>query len=236
MSTTLLPIDPATSPQRVNRILTISASLLPAETIAKRRARRARIVAAVMVLVVAVACGAWFAVEYQQKQTAEQDLDNASAMVRGLQADQKKFAGSVQIKNEITTLTGQLKSVMINDLEWATLLETLRQAGVPSKIQIDGVSGRLNDVDGNKTEPTATLPGTNTATSIGALVVTGSAPDKRAVAAYVEALAKESVLANPYVTTVATEKNHVTFSLTVDIAQTSLCGRFTAECKPTGGK
>ena len=236
MATTLVPIDPAMSPQRVSRILTISASLLPEETIAKRRARRARLWVAVVVLVIAGLCGAWFTVAHQQKQSAEEELEQASATVRTLQADQRKYSGSVQVKNGITTLTGQLEALMTKDLDWAALLDTLRTTGSATRIQVDGVNGRLHGAEGSETSPASTLPSTNTATSIGSLVVTGSAPDKKAVAGYVDALAKQTVVANPYVTSVATDEDGVTFSLTVDITQAALCGRFTDQCKPTGGK
>jgi hypothetical protein len=69
-------------------------------------------------------------------------------------------------------------------------------------------------------------------------VVTGSGPDRQAVASYVEALGKQTLFTNPYVTSVATKEDGggVTFSLTVDITQASLCGRFTSECKSPGGK
>jgi hypothetical protein len=236
MATTLVPIDPAMSPQRVTRILNISASLLPEETIAKRRARRARLWVAAVVLVVAGLCGAWFTVAAQQTQAAEEELEVAAATVRTLQADQRKYYGSVQVKNQITTLTGQLEALMKNDLDWAALLNTLRTTGTGSRIQVEGVNGRLNGADGGEASPAGALPSTNTATSIGSLVVTGSAPDKKAVAGYVDALAKQTVVANPYVTSVATDEDGVTFSLTVDITQAALCGRFTDECKPTGGK
>jgi hypothetical protein len=44
------------------------------------------------------------------------------------------------------------------------------------------------------------------------------------------------MVANPYVTTVASDEDvGVTFSLTADITQTALCGRFTGACKPPGG-
>ena len=235
MSTTLLPIDPALSPQRVNRILPISAKLLPEETIAARRARRAAFWVAAVVALVTALCAAWFAVAYQQKVAAERDLDAATVMVSDLQRQQRTYAKTVQVQNEITTLGEQLKTVMANDLDWSALLDTVRSAGTPSGIVVDGVNGRLNGAEGADASLTSTLPGTSTATSIGSLVVTGSGPDKRAVAAYVDALAKQAVLANPYVTSVATDKqNGLTFSLTVDITQKALCGRFTVECKAGG--
>jgi hypothetical protein len=235
MATTLLPIDPATSPERANRILMISANLLPEETIAARRAHRARAWVAVMVLVVAGLCGAWFALAYHQKQAAEEKLDFANTTVTDLRKEQQQFSGIVQVQNQTTTLTNQLGAVMANDLDWGALLDTLRSTGASSGIRIDGVNGRLNGADGNGTSSSKALPSTNTATSIGSLVVTGSGPDKQAVAAYADALAKQTTVTNPYVTSVATDDAGVTFSLTVDIAQASLCGRFTTECKSPGG-
>jgi hypothetical protein len=124
---------------------------------------------------------------------------------------------------------------MANDLDWAALLDTLRSTGASSGVRIDGVNGRLDAADSGETSPSNTLPSTNTATSIGSLMVTGSGPDKQAVAAYADALAKQTTVTNPYVTSVATDDAGVTFSLTVDIAQASLCGRFTTECKSPGG-
>jgi hypothetical protein len=65
-------------------------------------------------------------------------------------------------------------------------------------------------------------------------VVTGTGPDKEAVAEYADKLAKQPAqIANPYVTSVTSKDGgEVTFSLNIDITQTSLCGRFSAaECK-----
>jgi hypothetical protein len=235
MATTLLPIDPAMSPERVSRILTISANLLPEETIAGRRARRVLIWVAVVVVLVAALCGTWFGYAYHQKQSAEQELEAATAEVRTLQVAQRDYAETVQVQNDITTLTGQLKTVMTNDLDWGALFDTLRRAGAPAGIKVGDVNGQLDAADGRGPGTSAALPSTNPATSIGSLVVTGWAPDKQAVATYVEALAKQTTVTNPYVTSVATDDDGgVTFSLTTAITQESLCGRFTGACP--GGK
>ncbi|GAA3347898.1 hypothetical protein GCM10020358_64410 [Amorphoplanes nipponensis] len=225
------------SPLRANRIPAISASLLPEETVAGRNARRALIWVVVMVVVVAGLCAAWFALAYRDKQAAEHELDAATVTVSDLQREQRTYSKTVQVQNEIATLDGQLKTVMANDLDWSALLDTVRSTGTPSGIRVDGVNGQLNGADGGGAAVSNPLPATNGATTIGALTVTGTGPDKQAVAAYVDALAKLTVVANPYVTNVATdEKTGVTFSLTVDITQNALCGRFTVACKPAGGK
>jgi hypothetical protein len=236
MATTLLPIDPQTPPQRVNRILTISANLLPEEVVGARRARRARTWTAVVVLLVTILCAAWFTLAYREKQTAEHDLQAATDTVADLQREQRSYSDVVRVRNETTALSGQLETVMAKDLDWGTLLDTLRTIGARSKIRVEGVNGQLTSAEGAGTTAANALPGASTSAPVGTLVVTGSGPDKKAVAAYVDALAKVTTLANPYVTSVATADNGVTFSLNVDIAETALCGRFTEDCKPTGGK
>jgi hypothetical protein len=237
MSTTLLPIDPEVSPQRANRIPMISASLLPEETLAARRARRALVLVVAVVVLVAALCAAWFTVAYRDKQAAGRELDAATATVIDLRRKQSTYAKTVQVQNEITTLGNQLKAVMAQDLDWSALLDTVRDAGTPAGIEVEGVNGRLAGADGADAGQSRALPSANTVATVGALTVTGTAPDKQAVAAYVDALAKQTVVANPYVTSVATDStNGVSFTLTADITQTALCGRFTAECKPSGGK
>jgi hypothetical protein len=138
------------------------------------------------------------------------------------------------VRDDTATLTRQLTAVMANDLDWDALLDALRSAGAPSKIVIDGVNGTLDAAD--EPDSSNVLPSTDAAISIGSLLVTGAAPDKKAVAAYVDALGTEPVVTNPYVTNVASsDEGGVTFSLKADITPTALCGRFTVACKSSGG-
>jgi hypothetical protein len=234
MATTLMPLDPALSPQRVARVLTISAHLLPDEIVAARRARRTRTWVIGLVALVACLCVVWFAYASNAKQDAEQELSAASIEVMNLQREQREYAEVVQVQNHTTLLTGQLKAVMANDLDWAALLATLRATGATSDITITGVTGRLDGADGTGAA-SSPLPSTNPAASIGGLVVTGTGPDKKAIAAYVDALAKQTVVANPFLTSVTSADDTTTFSLSLDITQTALCGRFGDKCTYAGG-
>jgi hypothetical protein len=237
MTTTLIPLDPAMSAQRSTRILTISANLLPDEIIAARQARRTRGWVIVAVALTACLCAAWFAYALHQKQDADKELALAAAEVSDLQRDQREFSETVRVQADTALLTQQLTAVMANDLDWAALLATLRSTGTPSRIEIAGVNGALSAAGAaGSTETSNVLPSADAVTAIGSLTVTGEAPDKKAVAAYVDALGNQSVVANPFVTSVAsTEGGGVTFSLRVDITPTALCGRFTVKCKTTGG-
>lgn len=237
MSTTLIPLDPATSPMQSARMLSIAANLLPEEIIAGRRAKQSRTYVIVALIVVAALCAGWFAYETHEKRVAEDELSAANETVSTLQREQRGFSETLQVKADTTQLTAQLQTVMATDLDWAAMLTTLRSAGAPSKVTIDGVNGNMNTAE-QAASATAALPGSTSGASVGTLVITGSAPDKKAVAAYADSLAKQTVLANPYVTSVATdeESGGVTFSLKAEITGAALCGQYTTACKSSGGK
>jgi hypothetical protein len=234
MATTLMPLDPAVSPQRATRLLSISASLLPEEIIAARRARRTRGWVIVVVILVACLLGGLFFMVRQDTRAADEELTAATAEVTDLQRAQRAYGEVVDVQNDTATLSKQLRTAMANDLDWASLLEQLRSVGDTAGVTVVGINGALQDV--TTTSGGTALPSTSTSAAIGSVVVTGTGPDKRAVAAYVDALAKQSVLANPYLTNVtSTEDDDVSWTLRVDITQAALCGRFGDKCE-TGGK
>ncbi|MEV8505162.1 hypothetical protein AB0368_10085 [Actinoplanes sp. NPDC051475] len=232
MATTLMPLDPAVSAQRLAGLVPISANLLPEEVVASRRASRMRAWVIVVVVLVACLCGVWIVAANREKQAASEDLTAANGEVVDLQRAQREYSSVVTLRNETELLKSQLKTTMANDLDWAGMLSMLRNTGEPMDIVVNGLTGKLNDAEGDPTS--GSLPSTSNANSIGNVVITGVAPDKEAVAAYVDALAKAPTNANPYVTDVATADGKVTFSLTIDITGTALCGRFGQPC--TGGK
>ncbi|MEV6598196.1 PilN domain-containing protein [Actinoplanes sp. NPDC051346] len=239
MATTLMPVDPAVSPQRVNRLLTISASLLPDEVVARRRTRRIRLLMIAVVVIVAAACGAWIFHANRLEQQADRDLTAAMSKVAELQLKKGTYAPVVKLRNEGDELKKQLGTVMANDLDWAALLHLLRTTG-PDTVVVTGITGQLDEPSkGKKDNSSKSLPSTSKSASIGTMTVTGTAPDKKTVAAYVDALALKATIANPYVTSVSNsgegDKKEVTFSIDVQIAQDALCGRFGKACK-SGGK
>jgi hypothetical protein len=237
MATTLMPLDPAVSPQRVARILTISANLLPEEVVAARRARRNRAWVIALVALVACLCAAWYGYASSVKKDADDELAAATVQVTDLQREQRDYSEVVQVQNDATVLAAQLKDVMANDLDWAALLDTLRTTGTKSDIEVKGVSGKLAASDGSDAGATTAMPSTTAVTTVGSLMVTGTGPDKKAVAAYIDALGKQTVVANPFVTSVTSAEaaDGVAFNLTLDISKAALCGRFGDKCTAAGG-
>ncbi|GGQ64548.1 PilN domain-containing protein [Couchioplanes azureus] len=239
MATTLMPVDPAVSAQRVNRLLTISARLLPDEIVARRRTRRIRILMIAVVILVAMGCAAWIVHAKRLEQEADRELTAATSKVAALQRQKGEFAPVVKLRNEGDELKEQLETAMANDLDWAALLHLLRTTG-PDTVKVSSISGQIAEqTKADASKSPGALPGAAKSASIGTVTVTGTAPDKKTVAAYVDALAAEATVGNPYVTSVSTSKQegeeHVSFSIDVQITKKALCGRFGAPCK-SGGK
>ncbi|MFI5936735.1 hypothetical protein [Actinoplanes sp. NPDC051494] len=238
MATSLMPVDPEISPQRTTRLLHIAASLMPEEITFARRAKRTRTWVIVVVVVVACLLGGWFFLAHQDSAAADNELTVATTEVTDLQRNQRDFKDVVDVKTDTDTILKQLKVVMKSDLDWASLYTILTGTADDSDLTLESVSGTLSGVGTNAAaDPATSLPSTSTSAVVGTLVVTGEGPDKEAVAAYVDDLGKQTVLANPYVTTVSTtEEKTVTFSLNVDFTENALCGRFGTKCTSQGGK
>jgi Tfp pilus assembly protein PilO len=237
-TTALMPLDPASSPQSISRVLNIRANLLPAEIMAGRNARRMRIVVIIALVLVAVLMGAWYANALSNKKQADQDLADASTQVSTVQKSQGKYNAVVTIKNQNETITKQLTTLLADDLPWAKLTDTIRETGVTAGVTVVGITGTLTD----GTADTGGLPSTTTATTVMTMQITGSGPDKKTVAKYVEALGALPMVTNPYLSSATQAEatttggdTTVTFSLSAEITSKARCGRFTVTCK-SGGK
>ena len=126
----------------------------------------------VAVAVVACMCAAWFAYALHEKQAADKELAAAATEVTDLQRDQREFAETVRVQTDTALLTQQLTTVMASDLDWAALLATLRRAGTPSRIKLEGINGTLNSTDSTSTTTTSNaLPRTDAVAAIGSLTV-----------------------------------------------------------------
>jgi hypothetical protein len=235
MATTLMPLDPALSPQRVNRILTISADLLPAEIVAARRARRSRGWVVVALVVVVALLAGWYVYADREVRAVSDELGRATAQATALQKRQTEpdYREVVDVQNETGAISKELSTLLRNDLPWSALLNTLRSTAADSGASVTSISGLLADSTTNAAEA---LPSTTGDLTIGSVTIIGSAPDKPTVAKYVDALGKLGIVANPYLTNATIgDKDDWQFTVTVDITSATLCGRFTTKCKTTGG-
>jgi Tfp pilus assembly protein PilN len=238
MATTLMPLDPATSPQRAVRVLPISANLLPDEVIAGRRAKKVRGWVIIVLGVVTVLLGSWYAIVVLQARNAQDDLRGVSVEEQVLKRKQTEFSDVTNVRKETSTIEAQLAGLLAEDLRWSTVLDTLRSTGTESAIQVTAVTGALNSSQAGGAAPADRLPTAGADKVIGTMTVSGNAPDKNSVARYVDALGKVDKFANVFLTSAAESTSseasgQVQFSLSVDITVAALGGRFSPTPAPT---
>jgi len=241
MSTTMIRVDPV-APRRFPRVPSISADLLPEEIVAARRARRARgWVLAILVLVIAL-LAAWYVYAVRQKNAADEKLQVLAAQAASLRrSESTDFLDVVGVQSQITTLDKQLTTVMASDLPWAALLARLDAAAADTGVKLTQITALLTPAGtaGAAVAPSgtsATLPSTSQDATIGTLTLSGTAPDKPSIAAFVTTLGTLRSLANPYLTsaTTNTSNGQLQYSLQVDLTDAALCGRFTTACTMGG--
>jgi len=228
-TTTLMPLDPAVSPEHVNRILPIRVNLLPTEIMASRNARRTRVVLAGMVVVVAVLLGGWYWHADKQRDLVNEDLASVTGQVDTIRketrsAQYKKVTDMIETRDQIIA---DLKTALAQDLPWQTLLDSLRSTAAAKKVTLTTIVGSLPDSNAGSA---ATSSGTS-----GTLTISGEAKDKPTIAGFVDAIAKVNGVTDVYLTSASQKEPAVwSFTLTASIKTSFLCGRYSA--KTCGGK
>jgi len=223
------------SPERASRILLIAANLLPVEIVESRRGRKARrLVLAGLVAFLLLLTG-WYGVANYQTSTARSGLVSAEDDVSRLQAQQNTYADVVTAQAGSQKINAALSALLADDLQWSRLLSDIRTAA-PSGVSVDGLSGTLNQATGTGgASSTVQLPDASGQTAIGTGTISGTARNKAAVAAYVDALGGVRGLTGALVGSTAEDKGVVTFNVKVDITDAALGGRYTSTAAKGSG-
>ncbi|GAB2482308.1 PilN domain-containing protein [Jatrophihabitans fulvus] len=219
--------DPSAGPLR---FVAVRANLLPREIVAGRRtdAMRRRVLSGLAALVAVLTLAYGFS--WWQTHTADEHLAAAQRERSALSAQTQKYAPLVRAKATTTAIEQQLRRLMVGDLPWRGMLTTLRQQA-PAGVALTQVAGTLTtpvtgsdpDSAGGTGQQVLNRSG---CTVVGPMTITGTAPDKRAVAAYADRLAGVKGLAAPYPTNVATAEGRTAFTLRVLVTTDALGGRY----------
>ncbi|WP_433050265.1 hypothetical protein [Dactylosporangium sp. CS-033363] len=216
---------------RTFRILPIAADLMPLEITGTRHVRRVRRgVITAAVLVVALVAG-WYGYAVHEHSKAEDDrqaiLDTSQDLTR---QKHKQYDELTRIQSESGQIDQRLQQVLAYDLSWSTMLASLRETAAAKNVKLSGITAALS-----QEALTAKAEGE----IIGTVTLTGKAPSKDAVAAYVDALVGVAGVANPFPTDATQENDGVSFTIRVDITKAALGGRFTSaapSASPSGSK
>lgn len=245
MATTIVPPAPAAEPRPTPgeaRVVLVRANLMPDEVLVARRTEALRRQIVVALVGLAALLAAWYAVAWFGTHSSHNDLDDANHRTTALQDQQQAYAPLVSAQNAASAIQAQLHNLMVGDLQWRTMLATLRaEAG-------NGVS--VTDVTGTITSGAASAAGSaggaGSAGSIdvlnqsgkqqvGTLTIDGTAHDKNAVAAFVDRLGKVKGLASPYLTSLTSAQGTINFTINVVITTDALGGRYATPAQQ-GGK
>ena len=228
-TTALLPLDPALSPEHINRILPIRTNLLPEEITAHRNAHRTRVVLAGAVILVALLTGGWYLQADKQRDLVNQDLASVTGQVDALRRDTKakELTKVTDTIAERDAIAADLKSTMKKDLPWQTLLDSLRTTATTKKATLTTIVAALTADTGGTT---------TTSNTVGTLTLSGTAEDKPTIAGFVDAVAKVTGVTDVYLNSASEQATGWSFTLTASIKAGFLCGRYSAKACPSGGK
>lgn len=231
---TMTPAPPAPSfppAGEAIRYPQVFANLLPDEVVAARDARRLKHrifigLAALLGLLLVV----WGFTVFQTAH-ARSKLSSEQVKSITLQNKQRDFAPLVLAQSQSQAIHARLVQLMAGDLQWKDLLATLRSSA-PHGVSVTNVAGTLS-IGSNTQRNTTGQAGLDVLNqsgkqAVGTLTITGTAPDKNAVAAYIDALSHVAGLTAPFPASVTTSTGKLTFTASVIITSDALGGRYAA--------
>ena len=216
-----------------------SVNLIPDEIAEEARVRRAKLVLGGAIAASIVAVGGLFLVATGEVGSAQESLDSATARGAGLSAEAAKYADVPKVKADLASAQSQQSLALGREVRWSFVLNNLALT-LPAGSSLSTFKGTL-------AEPGAAgaAPGANGVRSvlgnsgIGGLTFDGEALDNAKVAAFLEALTRNTGVVDPFATTLtndaasadsvtsaAATKALVKFSATATLGDKALSHRY----------
>jgi len=166
-----------------------------------------------------------------QTASARAELATANDDVSSLKAQKNRYADVLNAQAESQKISTALATLMADDLQWSKLIGTLR-ADAPGGVDLTTIGGKVGTSAGAAAGAaaggkTVQLPDHSGHKLVGQLTMTGTAPNKAAVAAYSDALDKVTGLTRVLVTSTTLADGSETFTVQADLTDQILAGRFT---------
>jgi Tfp pilus assembly protein PilN len=213
------------------RIATLPrVNLLPPEIEEQRRFRKVQAGLGAGVLVAAGVVGALALLANGAVNDAQNDLDAAKAQETQLKAQQAQYAEVPLVYAQVEAGEAQLSRAMGKEVRWSYFLNDL-SLKVPGKVWLTSMTVTEN-VD-ESAAAAAAVPAAESylETGLGSVVFEGKGSSHNDVAAWLNALAKQKGLTQPYFTNSTKEvigtQGVVTFTSQATVTEEALSGRYT---------
>ncbi len=218
-----------------------AVNLLPATYARRAAVRRAKVFAAITVVVALLLALLGWLVATQKESAAQESLDAATAERALLQAEAAKYADVPKVFAAVADAQAQLRLAMGNEVRWSFFLNDLALT-MPRGVSLDTLA-LTSPAPGAPVQATApSSAGASTAAEptsgagvpgLGTMTVSAKAFTYNTVANWLDSLAKLPTIADPYVgsLTAGVEEGTkiVTFSSTGNVTAEALSNRYQAE-------
>jgi Tfp pilus assembly protein PilN len=218
-----------------------AVNLLPGTYARRAAVKRAKVFAAVCVLLALLVSALAYLVAHQKEVAAQAELEAATAERAALQAEAAKYSDVPRVFATVAAAEKQLELAMGNEVRWSFFLNDLALT-MPSGVALDTLSltSPGPGAPAQATAPaSAATAGSGNGSSgagvpgIGTMSVAARALTYNTVANWLDSLAKLPTLSDPYVGSIsaATEEGTkiVTYTSTANVTPEALSGRYVAE-------
>jgi Tfp pilus assembly protein PilN len=222
-------------------IVLAAVNLLPATYAQRAAVRRAKLFAAICVMIAALLALLGWLIASQKESAAQESLDAATAERTLLQAELVRYSDVPKVFDAVAAAQGQLQLAMGNEVRWSFFLNDLALT-MPSGVSLDTLA-LTSPAPGASVQ--ATAPSSVGASSAGAptsgagmpglgtMTVSAKAFTYNTVANWLDSLAKLPTIADPYVGSIAAGNEQgtkvVTYTSTGTVTTEALSRRYQAE-------
>lgn len=183
-------------------------NLMPEVVAVEARTRRAKSVLAGAAAASVVVVGGLWVFATMQVDSAQSQLDAANAQHASLNTQQAKYADVPRVNAELSAAQGQLTQAMGSEVRWSVMLTNLSLT-LPAGVSLNAFTGQVADSTGS-TGASGGAGGQGQFVSvlgnpgIGTITYSGDAQSYGQVSTFLDVLARQATLIDPYATNVST--------------------------------
>ncbi|HEV7206661.1 MAG TPA: hypothetical protein VGN18_18795 [Jatrophihabitans sp.] len=205
----------------------IVADLTPPELILTRRLRKLRRYILIALAFVVLFCALGYVYAAQQSSSAADDLDAASAQTTQLQHAANKYGGITRIESAVSSIKGQVGSVMATDVDIAGLNASIA-GSLPQHMTLQSVSISVTKPGSTQSVSTTDASGH---TIVGMVTVTGQGRTLDDLPDFVDRLSRITGVVNVLPGTNNAQGGQTVFGLTFAITDQLYTHRYDASSK-----